>query len=865
MPIEFRPEMLIPHDEMLGIPTAEFTEEEVHRTSYRPTLIIGLGGTGYDVVRKLKKRIIGHYGRERGQVFQYLVIDTAPEKPPVGQEPLGPTEFIYLQSFQAAPWLSNLRKSDPVKRWWMEPHLPTYTGNGAGAIRAVGRLALHYYASTVIQQQIYNKIRSSVEIGQQQGSSMGSVKVYIVCSVAGGTGSGQFLDIAYMVRHELSTMFQGQSYITGILVMPSAFIARRGAPIESQRWQANGYAALLELDLFNAERNFEETYGPGYTIGNRVKGQKPFDICYLISLFNENNQSLRGYDSLTEMVAEEMMLEIASPMEADVNNILDNIHETTIVRNGHPYAYSSFAVASLIYPLSGVASWCSLKFISTFVNDVLLKPIRSMEDADNEADQIIDKLNLRERGADQLINALNLDRNSKPLQEPYIDFNAFEGIPDQNLLSAFQSEAQRCQQELEKAKKEITARTEEKLLSLPAQITTEINVALKDPERGPEYIDRLTMILVSKLKAYRSEEMGVELENYNSQLKQAEIELQSTQEAIERSIGLPAVMPMRRRLISRSFNDHISTFNDRLRAEHQASLRQSAINIYNRLIEVVEHLQNQVRNLKIDLQNEAMAAEKAAQQARTRLRVVQTEFSLVKSIVDDQIIMETYERFRPNISTDEQKRLLTKGFWDFVEKRAEEKEKAWSLGDEETFEEEKGIATLIYYYLGVEFGKKLATTPLLERMKEIRKSKGSRAKEAWRAEIGERYLQAAPFCNPSIVKDVQHVQQNMRRNPNLMGYGQSDINAWSAEVNSCLRDEASPVLTKNDQELVFLKTVHGLPLFGIHEAENRLKDIYDLMQHEWRSGKLDLPLHASRVWEKRIAERRKKLQAQDEA
>jgi hypothetical protein len=115
MPTSFRADMLVPHDEMLGITTIPYTEEEIERTSYRPTIIIGLGGTGYDVVRKLRRRIEAHFGAEKGRIFQYLVVDTAPEKPPAGEIALGPSVFVHLKSFPAAQMIENLNNQDPIK------------------------------------------------------------------------------------------------------------------------------------------------------------------------------------------------------------------------------------------------------------------------------------------------------------------------------------------------------------------------------------------------------------------------------------------------------------------------------------------------------------------------------------------------------------------------------------------------------------------------------------------------------------------------------------------------------------------------------------------------------------------------------
>lgn len=854
MSTNFRADMLIPHDEMLGITTTPYTEEEIERTSYRPTIIIGLGGTGYDVVRKLKRRIESHFGFEKGRIFQYLVIDTAPEKPPAGEVPLGPSVFVHLKSFPAAQMIENLSESDPIKKWWVEPHLPTYTGNGAGAIRPVGRMVLFRYANTVIKPRLFEKIKAAVDIASQEGLGQRGVKIYIVGSLAGGTCSGQFLDVAYMARNEVASLFPGESFVTGIFVMPSAFLARAKAPIERQRWQANGYAALRELDLANAKKSFSQDYGGGYRIGRMIKGMKPFNICYLISLFNENNQALSGYDSLTEMISEEMMLEIASPLQGEVNNMLDNIQETDSIREGHPYAYSSFSVASLLYPLRGVASWCGLKFESPFINNVLLRPLKPSEDAEEQVNSMIDDLNLREEGADQVINALNKNKLGKDLPVSELEYAVFEGVPDNLILDSFQRETQSCLEDLDVGKREIAARLQEMQLSTPNEIRKRVNRLLKHPERGPEYVEWFLTALEAKLKAYRSENMLVEQSQYQNQFMAAQSELNATQDEIERAIGLPRVLPWRSHQIEQSVNIHVSTFNTRVNSEHQVILRENAVSFFTTLLETVSLLTHQVRELIATFKSEAQAAEAAAEQARVRLKVTQSDFSLVKSIVDEKVLLETYDKFKPVYQSEEEKRQLNSSFWQFVAKFSTE----WELGRDDLLTE--GISSQPFYYLGELIGRKLATIPILERMKERTTGKGSRKREVWREEIAERYTQAAAFWNVALVKNVSEVERNLRRSPNLVGYGENDLEVhWSEEVNRSLPEEITPVQTKNNQELIFLKTVHGLPLFAVYEAEADLKNSYELLQYEWKNGQSDLPVHASRVWEREVIKRDKDL------
>ncbi|MGD9099161.1 MAG: tubulin-like doman-containing protein [Anaerolineae bacterium] len=76
-------------------PEAPFAGDELAHTSYRPTLVIGLGGTGLTVVRKLKRRLRRYFRQEELDIFQFLVFDTTAEDVGEDEEALAPGEFEY--------------------------------------------------------------------------------------------------------------------------------------------------------------------------------------------------------------------------------------------------------------------------------------------------------------------------------------------------------------------------------------------------------------------------------------------------------------------------------------------------------------------------------------------------------------------------------------------------------------------------------------------------------------------------------------------------------------------------------------------------------------------------------------------------
>src|SRR5690242_19405598 len=100
--------LLIPREDMLGIAYQPYGDEELARINLRPTVILCMGGTGYLVALLIKARIAALFGPERAELFQILVIDTAPEDCPTGWKPLGKRDFLELPAFAANDITSNI-------------------------------------------------------------------------------------------------------------------------------------------------------------------------------------------------------------------------------------------------------------------------------------------------------------------------------------------------------------------------------------------------------------------------------------------------------------------------------------------------------------------------------------------------------------------------------------------------------------------------------------------------------------------------------------------------------------------------------------------------------------------------------------
>src|SRR5206468_2081140 len=109
--------------DIMGLPQRELTDEDLALIWYRPTLVLGVGGTGLSVVRKLKRRLFRYFPPSRRGAFQYLVIDTDAQSPPgPGEEWLvDDYEFFHVPQFSVGDVVERLGKAGgdtAIDAWW---------------------------------------------------------------------------------------------------------------------------------------------------------------------------------------------------------------------------------------------------------------------------------------------------------------------------------------------------------------------------------------------------------------------------------------------------------------------------------------------------------------------------------------------------------------------------------------------------------------------------------------------------------------------------------------------------------------------------------------------------------------------------
>ncbi len=319
-----------------------------------PSLVIGLGGTGVAIIRMLKQRIRQSIHPMPG-IIEFLAVDTEPVQNLPGDERIFDHEIAYLGNYNAARVLENLDRHPHIREWWPENN--TITGTifrGARQRRLVGRLSLYARWGEFAQRldRKLDKIREilpkeSVERRGVDVERTGQVRVYVISSLCGGTGSGIFLDVAFRVRQKMEDIAE----INGLFLMPSVFIADIQSHIQQQRIQGNTYAALRELNHFLAGKPFYANF-PDRAVADskRQRLSRPFDTVFLVDRGN-GVDFLSSIESVRNMTAQYLFLDIITPHGKRFSSLRENFNDLASERRANKtLGIAGLVTASLILP-----------------------------------------------------------------------------------------------------------------------------------------------------------------------------------------------------------------------------------------------------------------------------------------------------------------------------------------------------------------------------------------------------------------------------------------------------------------------------------------------------------------------------------
>ncbi len=359
----------------------------------RPSIIIGLGGTGQRIALEVRRRIISEYGElDRLPIVKFLVLDTDIEKPIIPgidedtlrKIQLSPSEFIHAKVTGTQKLKSELRSYPHLADWVDKAILERGDVTvGAKGIRAIGRLAYFLNFGTI--KKAFLSLVSQVTdqpnlryMAENHGVQVATgINIFMVTSVCGGTGSGMFLDLAFTIKDLMAGVEHNR---IGYLVLPGIF--------GTDMAKAAGYAAMRELNHYQMDREFEANWENENR--PRVLPPPPFDFCYLVN--NSNGKvNFQQKEHLFEMTAHNIFLEFAHEFGQYKASLKDNVQAAAVGvdKLGCPLNYISLGLSTIRFPRERIISACSYRLAGEVV-EFWMRERKSAERMDEYLDHFLE-------------------------------------------------------------------------------------------------------------------------------------------------------------------------------------------------------------------------------------------------------------------------------------------------------------------------------------------------------------------------------------------------------------------------------------------------------------------------------------------
>ncbi|ELS00025.1 tubulin-like doman-containing protein [Gloeocapsa sp. PCC 73106] len=352
---------------------AQATSNERQKQSIKRTICIGLGGTGRDVLMRIRRLIVERHGNlSELPLVGFVHIDTEKGARQVSSLRGGSiyhgvdlsfsdaeTVAATMNTIEINTLLQGLKQRqkddrpgpyDHIQRWFPPQLLNNLKAveDGAKGIRPVGRLAFfhNYRKIQAAIEQAENRTRGYEDRLLKKGWVVEpGLDIFVVGSLCGGTGSGIFLDVAYHLRR-----FYGDAgaQISAYLVISPEIYG--GAP----NMCANTYAALKELNYHTTPGiKFEACYDP-QNLAYVQESRPPFEWVYLVSNQTASNYKIGSKDKLANVIAYKIFLEFSGEVAPLLRAQKDNYLKHMLTLDLHPspnvQRYLCFGLASIYLP-----------------------------------------------------------------------------------------------------------------------------------------------------------------------------------------------------------------------------------------------------------------------------------------------------------------------------------------------------------------------------------------------------------------------------------------------------------------------------------------------------------------------------------
>ena len=369
-----------------------------------PSLFIGMGGIGSRIVDRIAShaRRLTNWKSQLEPLTAFVSVDTN-EGDQHKLRHIPPGNRINIAAFDKVRAIEGFRRSkDHQALQWLDKAYQPRAGYkpGAGQIRVESRLGFFYHSPEIrkrLQHLVADALRPGITWRQ---SKPPKYNVYIFCTLAGGTGSGSFLPMAYLVQDVIEDL-HWQPRLVGNFLLSTLLLDKVGTELHPDI-HANTYAALKELEhltKLDYAQTRRERKAPEKFVFMRDENnpaipdvtRRPYFIGFLFD--QPAHLSLREAE---RAIADSSYLQLFTPiidnLAGELDNYEKNLEELTRfpgdlknVGQGYSKNFGTFGASVLVLPGQELLEYCSQRFAAHAIRSQITFGIDPNDPGDDRA------------------------------------------------------------------------------------------------------------------------------------------------------------------------------------------------------------------------------------------------------------------------------------------------------------------------------------------------------------------------------------------------------------------------------------------------------------------------------------------------
>ena len=333
-----------------------------------PTLFIGVGGTGCGIVKMVAEMC----RPEERENINFVCLDTNVND--LNNVKKGNTRIFYVQTSNTQSVGDYLNYDQDALKNWFPKSAVIYdktVSEGAGQVRAISRLALNSTIKIGKIRPLYDAID---DLFRKDGKELKqALRIVMVSTASGGTGSGIILPLAMFVRDYVKNKYPNTSLIVrALILLPETLDSVIDSSVERESQRRNAYATIKEINAFMMKGSgfldIDESLKrySNLHIDFAIPGSDelkplsllPFDFCFLLDGQNAEDNTLVSVDQYKRQAARALYEQNIGPMQKDAFSVEDNIiKELSNPGNYGRNRFGGIGAGTIAYPYEDIADY----------------------------------------------------------------------------------------------------------------------------------------------------------------------------------------------------------------------------------------------------------------------------------------------------------------------------------------------------------------------------------------------------------------------------------------------------------------------------------------------------------------------------